>query len=392
MQDTVFDIAVIGGGMAGAAAAANLAPHARVLVLERESLPGYHATGRSAALFSAIYGNASIRALTRASRAFFCTPPVGFTENALISPRGALYVARADQLDELDDFASLPDVVTGTRRVSASEAQAISPCLRPDHVAAALFEPDAQDLDVHALHQGYLRLLRERGGRLVNHAGVTAVQRQDDAWMITTDAGIFHAKILINAAGAWVDEIAWLAGAAPIGIQPLRRTAFIVDAPDGSDSDHWPMTIDIGEKFYLKPDAGRLLLSPADETLSVPCDAWPDDMNIAIAVDRIEQATTLSITHVHQRWAGLRSFVPDRSPVVGYDPEIPGFFWLAALGGYGIQTAPAMGRVAAALVLRAPIPADVLALGLDPSAISPQRLAIASEETNSGRLSHPKPI
>lgn len=380
MHDTFFDFAVIGGGMAGAAAAANLAPHGRVLVLERESQPGYHATGRSAALFSAIYGNAPIRALTRASREFFVAPPAGFSENSLISPRGVLYLACAEQLVELDKFASLPDVAASTRRASASEALAMSPCLRPDYVAAALVETDAQDLDVHALHQGYLRALRERGGTLVNRAGVTALQRHADAWTITTDVGVFRAKTLINAAGAWVDEIARLAGAAPIGIQPLRRTAFMVDAPTGCDADHWPMVIDIDEQFYLKPDAGRLLLSPADETPSVPCDALPDDLDIAIAVDRIEQATTLSITHVHQKWAGLRSFVPDRSPVVGYDSQVAGFFWIAALGGYGIQTAPAMGRVAAALVLGAPVPTDVLEFGLDPSSISPWRLKNATEE------------
>ena len=384
MQDTVFDIAIIGGGMAGAAAAANLVSHARVLVLERESQPGYHATGRSAALFSEIYGNASIRALTRASREFLHMPPTGFTETSLVSPRGALYVATEDQLNTLDEFASLPDVAAGTRRIDAIEAQTMSPSLRGDYVAAAIFEPNALDLDVHALHQGYLRLLREQGGKLVNNAGVTALKRRDDAWVITTGAGIFYAKTLINAAGAWVDEIAKLAGASPIGIQPLRRTAFMVNAPIGSDSDHWPMTVDIGEQFYIKPDAGRLLLSPADETPSMPCDALPDDMDIAIAVDRIEQATTLSITSVQQKWAGLRSFVSDRSPVVGYDPQIAGFFWLAALGGYGIQTAPAMGRVAAALVLRTSVPADVLALGLDPFAISPQRLASDSTGTSEG--------
>jgi D-arginine dehydrogenase len=373
MQDTFFDIAIIGGGMAGAAAAAHLAPSVRVLVLERESQPGYHATGRSAALFSEIYGNAPIRVLARASREFLYTPPASFTDVSLVSPRGALYVASALQLDALDAFASLPDVAAGTRRISASEARALSPSLREDYVAAALHEPDAQDLDVHALHQGYLRLLRERGGRLVNHTGVTALQRQDDMWMITTDASIFHAKVLINAAGAWVDEIARLAGAASIGIQPLRRTACMVDAPAGSDSDRWPMTIDIDEQFYFKPDAGRLLLSPADETPSEPCDALPEDMDIAIAVDRIEQATTLSITHVQQKWAGLRSFVADRSPVIGYDPAIAGFFWIAALGGYGIQTAPAVGRLAAALVHYQPVPEDMSALGLDIALIAPQR-------------------
>lgn len=375
MHDTFFDIAIIGGGMVGAAAAANLAPHARVLVLERESQPGYHATGRSAALFSEIYGNASIRALTRASREFLYTPPPGFTDASLVSPRGALYIANAEQLDALDAFASLPDVAAGTRRIGAIEARALSPSLRADYVAAAVYEPDAQDLDVHALHQGYLRLLRERGGRLVNNAGVTALQRQDDAWTIGTDAGIFHAKTVINAAGAWVDEIAKLAGAAPIGIQPLRRTAFMVDAPAGSDSDHWPMTIDIDEQFYFKPDAGRLLLSPADETPSAPCDALPEDMDIAIAVDRIEQATTLSIARVQQKWAGLRSFVADCSPVVGQDPEVAGFFWIAALGGYGIQTAPAVGRLAAALVRHQSVPGDMLERGLDVALLSPQRFS-----------------
>lgn len=375
MQETFFDIAIIGGGMVGATAAANLAPHARVLVLERESQPGYHATGRSAALFSEIYGNASIRALTRASREFLYTPPPGFTDAALVAPRGMLYIARAGQLDALDAFAMLPDVAAGTRRVGANEARARLPCLRADYVAAAVYEPDAQDLDVHALHQGYLRLLREGGGRLVNSAGVTALQRQNDAWKICTGAGIFHAKTVINAAGAWVDEIAKMAGAAPIGIRPLRRTAFMVDAPAGSDSDRWPMMIDIDEQFYLKPDAGRLLLSPADETPSAPCDALPDDMDVAIAVDRIEQATTLSIARVQQKWAGLRSFVPDCSPVIGHDPEAADFFWIAALGGYGIQTAPAVGRLAAALVRQQSVPSDMLERGLDVALLSPQRFS-----------------
>jgi D-arginine dehydrogenase len=375
MQDTFFDIAIIGGGMVGATAAANLAPHVRVLVLERESQPGYHATGRSAALFSEIYGNASIRALTRASREFLYAPPPGCTDASLVSQRGMLYIAHAGQLDALEAFATLPDVAAGTRRLGAGEACALLPCLRADYVAAAVYEPDAQDLNVHALHQGYLRVLRAHGGRLVNNAGVTALQRQDDAWAIGTDAGAFRAKIVINAAGAWVDEIAKLAGAAPIGIQPLRRTAFMADPPVGSDSDGWPMLIDIDEQFYLKPDAGRLLLSPADETPSAPCDALPEDMDIAIAVDRIEQATTLSIARVQQKWAGLRSFVADGSPVIGYDPEVAGFFWIAALGGYGIQTAPAVGQLAAALVRHQAVPGDMLERGLDVALLAPQRFS-----------------
>jgi D-arginine dehydrogenase len=375
MSEPFFDIAIIGGGIAGAAAAAHLAPHARVLVLERESQPGYHATGRSAALFSEIYGNASIRALTRASRAFLCTPPEGFAAASLVSPRGALYVATTGQLDALETFASLPDVAAGTRRMNAIEARTLSPSLRDDYVAAAVYEPDAQDVDVHALHHGFLRWLRERGGKLVNNAGVTSLTRQNDAWNIVTEAGEFHARLLVNAAGAWADDIGRLAGARPIGIQPLRRTAFMIDAPADSNADHWPMTIDIDEQFYFKPDAGRLLLSPADETPSGPCDALPDDMDVAIAVDRIEQATTLSITHVRQKWAGLRSFVADRSPVIGFDPHVADFFWIAALGGYGIQTAPAVGRLAAALIQRHDAPSDLLALGLDMGLITPERFA-----------------
>ena len=375
MHDTLFDVAIVGGGIAGAAAAANLAPHARVLVLERESQPGYHATGRSAALFSEIYGNAPIRALTRASRDFLFAPPEGFAETPLVSPRGSLFVATTSQRAALETFASLPDVAAGTRRVDAIEARMLSPSLREDYVAAAVYEPDAQDVDVHALHQGYLRWLRERGGTLVNSAGVISIQRGKEGWILATEAGRFRATCLVNAAGAWVDEIARLAGARPVGIRPLRRTAFMVDAPPGSESDCWPMTIDIDEQFYFKPDAGRLLLSPADETLEAPCDALPDDLDIAIAVDRIEQATTLSITHVRQKWAGLRSFVADRSPVIGYDPAIAGFFWIAALGGYGIQTAPAVGRLAAALIQRHPAPADLLALGVDVVSIAPTRFA-----------------
>jgi D-arginine dehydrogenase len=375
MHDTVFDIAVIGGGMTGATTAANLAIHARVLVLEQESQPGYHATGRSAAIFSEIYGNAPIRALTRASREFFYAPPQGFTDTPLVTPRGALYIANGEQLDALRAFAELPDVASGTRRIDAREARELSPSLRQDYVAAGLYEPDAQDLDVHALHQSYLRTLREHGGQLVNHAGVHALQRQDELWLIQTHAGDYRAKTIVNAAGAWADGLAALAGAAPVGIQPLRRTAFMVDAPVHSTSEHWPLTIDIGEQFYFKPDAGRLLLSPADETLSVPCDVLPEDLDIAIAIDRIEQATTLSITHVRQKWAGLRSFVKDRSPVIGYDPHVRDFFWVAALGGYGIQTAPAVGRLAAALVRHQPAPADMLQLGLDLASIAPGRLA-----------------
>lgn len=370
-----FDIVVIGGGIAGAAAAANLADGARVLLLEREPQPGYHATGRSAAVFSEIYGSAPIRALTRASRGFFFEPPAGFAATSLVSPRGALYVANAAQQDVLQRFADLADVAAATRRVDVREAICRVPCLREDYVAAGLYEPGACDLDVHTLHQGYLRRLRECGGSVVCNAGVHALARAGSGWKIASGAGEFSAATLVNAAGAWVDEVAAMAGAAPIGIRPLRRTAFLVEAPIGTNTSSWALTIDIGEQFYFKPDTSdRLLLSPADEGPSAPCDAWPLDLDVAVAVARVERATTLCIRRVQQKWAGLRSFVADRNPVIGYDLHAPDFFWVGALGGYGIQTAPAVGRLAAALLRRQPVPTDLLELGLDPAAISPQRL------------------
>lgn len=376
MQENLFDIAVIGGGITGASAAANLATSASVLVLERESQPGYHATGRSAAVFSQTLGSAAMRSLSQASGPFFHAPPPPFSGAPLLSPRGKLYIASANQLDALAGLAGAPGVAEFARYTSPEEIAALAPGLRPGHVAAALYEPQAQDVDVHALLHGYLRWLRGNGGRLVNHAGVEALKRVDGQWVIHTAVGTFRAKTLVNAAGAWVDQVAVLAGARPSGIQPLRRTAFMVDAPLALDVTHWPMTVDIGSQFYFKPDAGRLLISPADETLSVPCDAWPDDMDIAIAVDRIEKATTLSITHVQQKWAGLRSFVADRNPVIGYDPLIEDFFWIAALGGSGIQTAPAVGRLAAARIRHLHVPDDLQQYGLDERALSPQRLFV----------------
>jgi D-arginine dehydrogenase len=356
--------------------AAQLSRDVRVAVLEREDQPGYHTTGRSAAIFSEIYGNAPIRALSRASRPFFFDPPADFSDAPLVGKRGSLFIARADQVDRLDTFAALPEVAGATQRLSVKQACVICPMLRESYLGAALFEPAASDMDVHALLHGYLRQMRHQGGTLITSAAVLSLDRAGSDWQVHTSAGDFHAPIVINAAGAWVDRIAALAGAAPIGIQPLRRTAALVDAPAGFQVSTWPMTIDIDERFYFKPDAGKILLSPADETPSTPCDAMPGDWDVAVAVDRVEAATTLKITHVGRSWAGLRCFVADRSPVVGHDPAVPGFFWLAALGGYGIQTSPATGRFAAALVLNRRPPADVLAAGLDPTSLAPGRLSV----------------
>ncbi len=365
------DILVIGTGIAGASAACELAATARVVLLEREAQPGYHTTGRSAAIYSQNYGNHEIRALTRASKGFFDQPPPGFAEHRLLSPRGALFVARADQRQALAAaHAEAPSLL----RLGPAEALQLNPFLRPDYVDGALYEPGACDIDVHALHAGYLRELRRRGGKVVLKAEVTGLSRAGGIWNLTTPQGTFAAPVLVNAAGAWADEVAALAGAVPVGLVPKRRTILGFDAPAGADISKLPLTVDIEEKFYLKPDAGRFLGSPADETPSAPCDAQPEELDLAIAVDRLMTATTLKIGRITHKWAGLRSFVADKTPVVGFDGRVEGFFWLAGQGGYGIQTAPAMARVVAALIGKGRLPEDVVREGLKPADISPERL------------------
>jgi len=364
----------VGGGIVGCAAAAHRAETLRVVVLEREPQPGYHATGRSAAVFSQVYGSSTIRALTRASRDFLIAPPADFAPSDLVVPRGCLYIARDEQVEAMYAFLESGDIADHMRFVEPSDALDMMPCLRAGYVAEALYEPGASDVDVHSVQQGYVRRLRGRGSALVTDAGVLAIEPGLNGWEIETAKGSFAATVLVNAAGAWVDEVARLARVAPLGIRPLRRTACTVDLPAQFPSATWPLTIDIGGEFYFKPDAGRLLLSPADETPSPPCDALPDDEDVALAVDRVERATSLSITHVRHKWAGLRSFFADRNPAIGFDARVPGFFWIAGLGGYGIQTAPAVCRLAAALLQRRPMPADISDQGLRLSDLAPTRL------------------
>jgi D-arginine dehydrogenase len=366
--DDFADILVIGAGIAGASVADALAPSGRVIVLEQETRAGVHSTGRSAALFSETYGNEVIRSLSRASRAFLDDPPAGFCETALIRPRGALYVATEDQQDRLQ---ALEISAATFERLSGAEARRRVPILRPQASVAALYEAGAMDIDVDALHQGFLRRMRRLRGRLVTDAPVTALRRESDGWIATTPQGEFSAPIVIDAAGAWADDVARLAGLAPLGLQPKRRTAALIAAPD-ADFAGWPLVIDADETVYFKPDAGRLLISPADETDTEPCDAQPDDLDIAIAADRIERMTTLTVRRIAHRWAGLRTFAPDRTPVCGFDPRAEGFFWLAGQGGYGIQTSAALAALAARLILRAPG-----ALAELETAIAPDRYAHA---------------
>jgi D-arginine dehydrogenase len=377
---TIFehDIVVIGAGMAGASIAAHLAEHASVRLLEMEPTPGYHSTGRSAAVFSESYGNDTVRALTRASRDFFFSPDPDFTAADLIKPRSILMIARTNQTDALSEFLATAVAADGIEMKSAQEARALHPLLRSDDLWGAAYLRNAGDIEVHELHQGYLRLLQLRRGALTTGAQVTHLERNRGAWLVTAARDTFRAEILVNAAGPWAGEIGSLAGAIDVGLQPRKRTACLIKPPPGHMVQAWPMLVDAGEEFYLKPDAGMLLLSPADETLCAPCDVQPDEMDIALAVDRIERATTLNVTRVTHKWAGIRSFVADRSPVVGFDPHQPEFFWHAALGGYGIQTAPALSRAAAALVMGRPIEDDLLSFGVTEVALSPRRLTYDS--------------
>ncbi|MDM4772539.1 FAD-binding oxidoreductase [Solimonas sp. SE-A11] len=369
-----FDVIVIGAGIAGAGIAAEIGAGSRVVLLEQEAQPGYHTTGRSAAVFAESYGGPLVRILSRGSRPFFDQPPAGFTDTPLLLPRGFLFIAREDQHEALEDLADAPDLRGGSLRLTPDQACERLPVLRREYLTAALLDHGASDIEVHALHQGYLAQLRRNGGRLRCQSGVARIERSGQGWRVHSQAGVFEAPLLVNAAGAWADQVGALAGVAGIGLQPLRRTAALVDVPGHAGQEHWPLTIDIDEEFYFKPDAGRLLLSRGDETPSEPCDAQPDELDLAVAVDNIERATTLDIRRMHSRWAGLRSFVADRSPVAGFAPDAPGFFWLAGQGGYGIQTAPALSRFAAACLLGRDVPAELADLGLEAAALSPARL------------------
>ncbi len=373
MADTA-DVIVVGAGMAGAAAAAHLAATHRVVLLERESQPGYHSTGRSAALFTETYGNRAIRTLTGAGRDYYLSRADGLAEHPILTPRGALMFAMPGQDAQLDAaWDELSALDPRIRRLDAADSCALVPVLRRDGVIGAILEGDAMDIDVHGLHQAYLRRLRQAGGRLVIDAEVRALARQGGAWLAATTAGDFTAPVVIDAAGAWADVLAGLAGLPPIGLVPKRRTALIIAPPPAVETAAWPMTLDIAETFYFKPDAGKLLVSPADETPIEPCDVQPEELDVAIAIDRLTRATTIEVSRIERRWAGLRSFVADKTTVCGFDPLADGFFWLAGQGGYGIQTAEAMARCAAALIDGGTLPADIAAKGLAAATLSPAR-------------------
>ena len=370
-----FDFIVVGAGIAGASVAFWLASHGRVGVLERESQPGYHSTGRSAALFMESYGTPQVRALTLASRAFLESPPDGFTEHPVLSPRGAMMVATHGQEAELQaHWDVLRPLSPRGRLLTQAEACEITPVLRREKVLGGVHEPDAADMDVHAIHQGYLRGVKRSGGRIVTDAEVHALRHDGQAWTAETAAGVFRAAVVVNAAGAWADVVGRLAGAQPLGLEPRRRSAFIFAPPPGLDVSRWPLTCGVAEDWYFKPDAGMLLGSPANVDPVLPHDVQPEELDIAIAIDRIQSMTTLEIRRPTRTWAGLRSFVPDGDLVGGWDRRAPPFFQVAAQGGYGIQTSPAMGEACAALVRGEPLPARIADFGLTEAMLSPRRL------------------
>ena len=353
-----WDLAIVGAGIAGASVACFASPHARVLLLERESHPALHSTGRSAAMFMESYGSPQVRAVTRASRPFLESPPAGFCSTPLLSPRRALYIAGAEQTAEARALhAALRAEGNAALLLDTAQALALVPALNPSALALAVLDPLAADIDVDALHQAYLRSARTRGALLACNAEVTQLQRRPGGgWLLQTAAGPVQAGTVVNAAGAWADELARLAGVAPVGLQPCRRSAFVFEPPAGMAVADWPCVAAVDESWYFKPEAGLLLGSPANADPVPPHDVQPEEIDVATGIARIEAATTLRIRRPRRSWAGLRSFVADGDLVSGFAAGDNRFWWQAALGGYGIQTSAALGALAAAALLGRPRP------------------------------------
>lgn len=363
----VSDVLVIGGGIAGLSVGARLSGRAIVTVLEGESAPGYHASGRSVAFAHYGLGNEPVRTLTALSMAELA---------AHGSVHRALHIARADQIAALD---ALEDVhrqyACDYSRIGPDEARVLVPALKPEACAAALVDHGSLKLDTNAMLQAHAAQIRANRGAVIPDARVTMIGHERGKWVVVRSDGMRHAApVLVNAAGAWADEVARMAGVTPVGIEPRRRTVISFAAPEGADLRGWPFTKTVGEGFYLLPEGrGQLLASSMDQTPSDPCDAAPEELDIAIAADRVSQATTLAIRRIAHSWAGLRSFAPDELPVVGHAADAPGFVWCAGQGGAGFQTAPALSRIAAAAALGQPLPEDCAEAGLSFATFSPAR-------------------
>ncbi|MFD2206970.1 NAD(P)/FAD-dependent oxidoreductase [Kiloniella antarctica] len=341
------DVLVIGGGIAGIGAAARISPEASVTVLESMNAFGYHSSGRSAAIFIRNYGNKTLRALNAISEPVLLEPD-GISDCSLLSPRGELLVATESEIEVLERYL---DGATGIEILSADQAVDLVPILRKQKIAAAAYEPNAQDIDVDRLLQGFARIIKQNKGKIVTNAPAQKISRIKGVWQVETSVGTFEAKVLINAAGAWADEVASMARVQQVGLTPMRRSAALLPPPDDHEIMKWPLFASASEQWYAKPEGGKLMVSPADEDPVEPHDVFVDDMVLAEGLDRYEQAVSVPVTRVDKSWAGLRSFVKDRTPVVGFAPDTEGFIWLAGQGGYGIQTAPALSAYVADICL-----------------------------------------
>jgi D-arginine dehydrogenase len=348
METLDFDVIIVGAGIAGATVAASLSADRRVALVEAEEAAGYHSTGRSAAMWLHNYGPRDVRHLTGLSRDFFENPPPGFTDVPLLHKRAVMYLAPPEQVEYFEHF--LAEGVGGLREITPEAARALVPALKPDYCVAAAIEEDAFDMDVAALHQGYLRQVRGRGGVLSLRSRTDAIERRAGTWHVQTRGGNFTAPVLVNCAGAWGDVVAEQAGVAKLGLQPKRRTGIIVD-PTPWQAERWPMTNDVAHTWYIRPEARtKIMVSPADETPMEPHDVQPDEIDVAIGIDRMQHALDIEVRRVEHRWAGLRTFTPDGSLGLGWDVAAEGFFWVVGQGGYGIHTSPAAGRLAADLI------------------------------------------
>ncbi len=358
--------------MAGVSAAAALAPHGSVALLEAESSLAYHTTGRSAALFVANYGCKSSRPLAHASLAFLESPPEGSTDGPLLTERGALWIAGPGQMGHLEVIAEEGDSSgAGSTLIDAAEAVRLVPGLRIETLAGGIYEPSARDIDVAALHQAFVRIARRHDARVELSSPVTGLTATGTGWRVATTLGEIDTPVVVNASGAWGDVIAAMAGIAPIGLEPRRRTAFMV--PGDEAYSRWPMVVDVDHRFYFRPDGVQLLCSLAEETPDTPGDPKPRMEDVALAIERINEATTLGIRTVNSQWTGLRTFAPDEEMVIGEEPDARGFFWLVGQGGTGIMTSPAYSALLAALIMGTALPQQLVDAGVDPATTSPAR-------------------
>ena len=365
---------IIGGGIAGASAGYALAEYGEVVLVEREAQCGYHTTGRSAALLTEAWETALVRRITAAGRGFFESPPSEFSSVPLVQPRPIMLIGRSDQREAVDSSAAdARENVASARLIDGDEATEFCPVLRPGYVDRAVLEPGGRAVDVDALLQGFLRGIRRRGGRVLTGSPVTRIRGDGSGWRVQAGEHEIGAEVLVNAAGAWADRVAALADVSPIGLQPMRRTAFTFAPPVGLDVREWPAVVDIDEQFYFMPEGVQLLGSLAEQTAMEPHDVRHEEIDVAVAIDRIQEATTLEIRSIQRAWAGLRTFTPDRVPVVGPDPDHPTFFWLAGQGGFGIMTSPGMASIATSLIIDGDMPQSLVAIGIEAAPLLPDR-------------------